>query len=280
MALEAQKDRAGARALWLQMVPLVGPQFQRPLLDLALGMNEERDGRLADVFAAGSTVRDPLVRAILLRNDAPPALLAQQTRAGVPDEERRIARYTLLYKDVMRGRYAAFAGDAALVAPKSPIPPGQVDPTGQEPDFTVVQWAGHKAGYICEDLGALAKALAAAPQKPHNLLCLGEFVRLNSLDGAALNKNAPANELGGGPTLFPGRTFARLDAYKALIADPKTPPDDRAYALYRAVYCFASTGNNRCDGQDAPQNVRAGWFHTLKSDYPKSEWAQALKYYW
>jgi hypothetical protein len=280
MALEAQKNHADARALWLQMVPLARPQFHRPLLDLALGMNEERDGRLADVFAAGSTVRDAQVRAILLRNDAPPALLAQQTRAGVPDLERRIALYTLLYKDVMRGRYAAFAADSALTAPKSPLPPDQSDPAGQEPSFKIVQWPGHEDGYLCEDLAALAKALAAAPQKPHNLLCLGEFVRLSSLDGDPLNKNAPADELGGGPTLFPGRTFARLDAYKALIADPKTPPDDRAYALYRAVNCYAPASVNECDGGGVERSVRAGWFHALKTDYPKSEWAQALKYYW
>jgi hypothetical protein len=280
VALEAQNDRAGARALWLQMIPLARPQFQRPLLDLALAMNEERDGRLAEVFAAASTVRDPQVREILLRNDAPPALLVQRTRSGAPDQERRVALYTLLYKDVMRGRYAAFAADSAIVVPKSPLQPDQIDPTGREPNFHIVEWPGHKAGYLCEDLRTLATALAAAPRKPHNLLCLGEFVRLNGLDGDALNKNAPADQLGGGPTLFPGRTFARLDAYRGLIADPKTPPDDRAYALYRAVNCFASSGNNRCDGEDVPQSERARWFHALKSDYPKSEWAQALKYYW
>ena len=67
MALEAQKNRAGARALWLQLIPLARPQFQRPLLDLALAMNEERDGRLAQVFAAGTTIRDPQVREILLK---------------------------------------------------------------------------------------------------------------------------------------------------------------------------------------------------------------------
>src|SRR6185312_3687229 len=72
MALEARGERAEARALWLQMIPLARPAFQRPLLDLALAMNEERDGRLAQVFAPGSTIRDPQVREILLRNDAPP----------------------------------------------------------------------------------------------------------------------------------------------------------------------------------------------------------------
>ena len=102
----------------------------------------------------------------------------------------------------------------------------------------------------------------------------------NGFDGDAMNKSAPADELGGAPTLFPGRTFARLDAYKALIADPKTPQDDRAYALYRAINCYAPSGANECDGKDVPPAERARWFHTLKSDYAKSPWAQALKYYW
>jgi hypothetical protein len=280
MAMEAQNDHAGARALWLQLVPLAQAQFQRPLLDLAVGMNEERDGRLAQVFAAGTTVRDPQVRAILLRNDAAPTLLTQQTRPGAPDVERRVALYTLLYKDVMRGRYAAYAADSALSVPKSPVPDGQVDPTGLEPNFKVLAWAGRQTGYVCPALGGLAKALAAAPQDPHDLNCLGDFVRLNGLDGDALNKNAPADQLGGGPTLFPGHPFARLDAYKALIADPKTPSDDRAYALYRAINCYAPSGNNECDGKDVPKAERAGWFHTLKTQYPKSAWALALKYYW
>src|SRR6201999_702364 len=86
LAMEAQKNFAGARGLWLQLIPLARPAFQRPLLDLALAMNEERDGRLAQVFAAGSPVRDPQVRKILLRNDAGPALLVQQGKAqGAPD---------------------------------------------------------------------------------------------------------------------------------------------------------------------------------------------------
>jgi hypothetical protein len=29
-----------------------------------------------------------------------------------------------------------------------------------------------------------------------------------------------------------------------------------------------------------PQSERARWFHVLKTEYAKSEWAVALKYYW
>jgi hypothetical protein len=281
LSLESQKDFAGARALWLQLMPLARPAFQRPMLDLALAMNEERDGRLAQVFAAGSPVRDPQVREILLRHDAGPALLAQQAKAtSVPDRERRTARYVLLYKDVMRGRYASFASDAALAVPAAPAPADPNNPASDEPDPKLFDWAGHAQGYICEDLRKLAKALAVAPGNAHNLLCLGEFARLNGLDGNGLNTSAPADELGGVASQFPGQTFTRLDAYKQLIADAKTPAADRAYALYRAINCYAPSGNNECDGRSVPKSERARWFHTLKGDYPKSEWATALKYYW
>jgi hypothetical protein len=218
------------------------------------------------------------VREILLTYDAPPPLLVQQVKAGASDRERRVALYALLSKDILRGRYAAFAGDSALLVPNAPAQPNPDDPMGAEPDLKVVRWTGHKEGYLCEGLSPLTRALAAAPQNPHNLLCLGEFVRLNGLDGMSVGP--PADQLGGAPTLFPGHTFARLDAYAALVADPKTPPDDRAYALYRAINCYAPAGNNECDGKGVPQSERARWFHTLKSDYPKSAWAQALKYYW
>jgi hypothetical protein len=278
MALEAQNNHAAARALWQQMLPLARPAFQRPLLELALAMNAERDGRLAEVFASGSTVHDPQVREILLKNGAPPAVLIQQVKTGATDRERRVALYALLSKDILRARYAAFAADSSLLVPAAPAQANPNDPMGAEPDLKVVRWTGHKEGYLCEGLSPLTRALAAAPQSPHGLLCLGEFVRLNGLDG--MSQPPPADQLGGAPTLFPGATFARLDAYKALIADPKTPADDRAYALYRAINCYAPAGQNECDGKGVPKAERARWFHTMKSEYPKSAWAQALKYYW
>ena len=281
LALGAQKNFAGARSLWLQLIPLARPAFQRPMLDLALAMNEERDGRLAQVFAAGSPVHDPQVREILLSRDAGPALLAQRINdQAAPGRERRTARYVLLYKDIMNGRYGSFAPDAALTAPKAEAPANPDNPAGAEPDPKLFDWSGHAQGYVCEDLARLARALAAAPNNAHDLLCLGEFARLNGLDGDSLNSGAPADELGGTPSLFPGHTFARLDAYKRLIADPKTPAGERAYALYRAINCYAPSGNNECDGAGVPQSERARWFHTLKSSYAGSEWAGALKYYW
>ncbi len=57
-------------------------------------------------------------------------------------------------------------------------------------------------------------------------------------------------ELGGTPSDFPGKPYARLETYRAIIADPKAAPPvaDKAYALYRAVRCYAPAGNNACGG--------------------------------
>jgi hypothetical protein len=281
LALEGQHDFAGARTLWLQLMPLARPAFQRPMLDLALAMNDERDGRLAAVFAADSPIHDPQVRDILLRNDAGPALLIKQIgNRGAPDRERRTARYVLLYKDIMRGRYAAFAPDLDLAPPATAAAPNPNDPLGAEDSPKLFDWAGATGDYVCPDLHALARALAAAPSNPHDLLCLGEFTRLNGLDGNALNTGAPADQLGGVASQFPGQTFGRLNAYEQLIADPKTPADARAYALYRAINCYGPSGQNECDGKDVPQKERARWFHLLKTDFAKSRWAAELKYYW
>ena len=53
-----------------------------------------------------------------------------------------------------------------------------------------------------------------------------------------------------------------------------------AYALYRAVNCYAPSGNNQCGGADVPQEQRRAWFQQLKRDYAGSQWAQKLRYYW
>jgi hypothetical protein len=281
LAMEAQKNWAGAQALWLQLMPLARPSFQRPMLDLALAWDREHAGKLGDVFVAASPVKDLDVRTILLQFDAGPGLLVTQVKtASAAGRERRTARYVLLYKDMMRGRYGAFASDMLLSAPAAPPSADPNNPDPNEFDQTLFDWPGAKTGYVCEGLRQVAQTLAANPAQSHGLLCLGEFARLKSLDGYTLDLPPTVDELGGAPSLFPGKIFSRLDAYEAVIADAKAPAADRAYALYRAVNCYAPSGQNECGGHDVAKSVRAGWFHTLKTSYPSSDWASALKYYW
>ena len=90
----------------------------------------------------------------------------------------------------------------------------------------------------------------------------------------------PAVELTSAPTQFAGVGVSRLDIYKAVIADAKAAPDLRAYALYRAVNCWAPSAYNSCDSTDAPKSQRKAWHDELKAKYRDSVWAQKLKYYW
>ena len=88
------------------------------------------------------------------------------------------------------------------------------------------------------------------------------------------------DELGGTPGQFPGRFLPRQGIYQTIIADAAAPADERAYALFRAVNCYAPAGYNDCGGDDVPVATRKAWFNQLKSRYPNSTWARQLRYYW
>ena len=64
-----------------------------------------------------------------------------------------------------------------------------------------------------------------------------------------------------------------------MLADPRTAGEERAYALYRSIRCYAPSGNNDC-GEEVPVAQRQAWFRQLKKDYPSSRWAKSLSYYW
>ena len=129
------------------------------------------------------------------------------------------------------------------------------------------------------------------PHDPHaerSLICLGEFMRIDSYDGVLRQDNPPAKpgtpavpvELSAVATQFPGIGISRLDVYKTIINDARAEPDLRAYALYRAVNCWAPSGSNGCDSSDAPKSQRKQWFEQLKTRYRDTVWASSLKYYW
>lgn len=85
---------------------------------------------------------------------------------------------------------------------------------------------------------------------------------------------------GGSQDLFAGKQRSRLDWYQQVIANPKAAKDDKAYALYRAINCYAPSGSNGCGSQDLPVSQRKTWFNTLKQQHGASQWAKQLKYYW
>ncbi|QPQ25962.1 MULTISPECIES: hypothetical protein [Lonsdalea] len=38
----------------------------------------------------------------------------------------------------------------------------------------------------------------------------------------------------------------RLDGYIEVTANPQAPPEDKSYALYRAIYGYSLSGYNSC----------------------------------
>jgi hypothetical protein len=281
MALEAQKD-AGARDHWLALLDAGTQPLQRPAVELALAMHDEQAGALDKVFATDSKITNPSIRELLLRNVANADLLRRQANdSSLPQHERDTALYVLLYKEMSRGRYAAFVQDVALVRADAPSEgyTGGLSTTEPPPLGVFVQTTT-LGDYGCGPLKETAAKLAKNAKAPKPLLCLADFMRANGFDQNQLDTQPAADQLGGTKSLFEGGAYARLDVYKALIASGKTPADDKAYALYRAVRCYAPAQINSCGGEDVPQEQRKAWFQQLKKRYPHSKWAKELQGYW
>ena len=283
LALEAKQDWKAAEALWLQLLPLAKQPLQRDQLELALAMNYERSGQLAKVFAADSPISAKQVRYILLRNVAGPDLLRQQIANASDPIERQSAQFVLLYKDLLRGQYATFADDlkqASLSDDKLGTSLGYTYTSGQT--LKLFQWNGDKAesGYACPSIAQIAATLQNEAKNPHALNCFGEFILRNGLDGMPLEQPRAAGSLGSTASDFKGETFSRLDGYKQVIANAKAPKTDKAYALFRAINCYAPAGYNSCGGEDVAPAVRKAWFRQLKSGFADTQWGKSLQYYW
>ncbi|WIF67938.1 hypothetical protein QN096_02040 [Metapseudomonas otitidis] len=276
LALEAKGDAEGAYALWQRLLQRQPSGLQRGQLELAIALNRSRVGQVDALFTADSPVRTAPIREILLRNVASADLLRRQAvDSAAPQRERDTALFTLLYKDLVFGDYAAFLKDQPLI----PSPTPKVE-DGNELAVGRFAWTGQQDGYACPSLTEVATRLQGNAKDAQAGNCLGEFIRTNGFDGFSLNTQPPKDELGGSASQFPGKPYSRLVGYMAVIDDAKASDDDRAYALYRAVNCYAPAGYNTCDGQDISKAQRKQWFQALKTRYAKSPWAEALKYYW
>ena len=292
MALAKARD-PNEVGFWRDLLGGASPRYERPLVEMGLAIRWQRDGQVAQIFAPGSPVTDTSIRSILLQRLATPAILRDSAKdAARPARERDIARFTLLYKDLNRGAYADFTKDLALVPANADSAEGLWDFTQQDVIpaglFRAGKWSD---GFACPAVAQTAATLARTPNDARARLCLGDFYRLNGFDGFSLfSAGKDAMALGHGPDGFPGRSLSRSDIYSAIIADKGAAPEHRAYALYRAVMCYAPSGYSNCGGPyrdyeamdagQAPKSDRKAWFTELKQRYPDSPWAKALRYYW
>ena len=289
-ALEAVGDR-NARGFWQQLLSGAESGYQRGLVEFALARNLERSDLVADVFAADSVIQTPVLREILLQYSAGPALLRRQAKDAVAvKRERDLALYVLLYRELTHRDYSAFLDDLKLVPADAKLAEpfynlSTENNYGYEVEPRPVSLGlftkfNETTAFGCPRLKQTVQTLASSPNDPRAQLCLGDYLRMAGFDDYWLDEQPEADSLGGQKQGFPGSKFSRLEAYKRIIADPSSSRENRAYALYRAVWCYGPAGKNSCGGEEVGQGQRAAWFRELKTRYPSSQWAQKLKFYW
>ena len=270
-----------ARDLWVKLLASAQKPLQRPVLEIALALHDEKNATIEKTFEPDSPVQDAHVRALLLAHIANAKLLRQQAsnpNAAIP--ERHIALATLLYKDITRGAYADFIRDFVI-----PPPPQIPDPDSQQiylnaPSIADFTWEGSTADFTCPSVLESAKKLALNSKNPTALLCVADFIRDKGFDYSDLDHPPLPGNIGGSPSQFPGKNFSRQHIYQIVMTDRKATKEDKAYALYRAVNCYAPSNNNTCGGEDVDVSQRKAWYKRLKSEFAASPWAKALHTYW
>ncbi len=282
MALAQLNDR-NEEGFWRDMIAGAKQPYQRPFVELGLATSLESKGQVDKVFEPDSLVQDQTIREILLQYSVGPDILRRaandQSRSA---HERQVALFTLLYKQLASGDYSDFLKDSRSI-PADAVINGYL--TMLHADENVPLGLFNKGivedEFSCPSLTATARSLAKNPKQQRARLCLGEFIRLNGFDYFSLSNRLPKEgALGSADSKFASDELVRQDIYKDIIADRRASKEDISYALYRAVYCYARTGNNSCGGESVDVSQRKAWFRRLKNGYPNSKWAMALKYYW
>ena len=279
-ALMAQKQWPAARDFWLKLLKLSQDAEQQQYVQSRLAATLVYSGNPEAIFAADSAITSLRYRSRVLKAVASPERLRQQASQGPNNEERTIALHTLLVRDLTENRFSDWLNDKKLAsAITSPV----IGKAFDDVNLSVFDWNGDaaEAGYVCRSLDKTVQVLSQNAEDAHALNCLGEFFRTtntrvdlwkesagNGLLEAAIHRKEPYGQ------------FDRQAYYQQVITSPKAEHEDKSYALYRAIMCYAPSGYNECGGTDVDKAQRKGWFSQLKTQYPGSPWAQKLKYYW
>jgi hypothetical protein len=272
LAFEKLQQWKDAESVWLNLSKHVKRNGQRAQLQLALLLNYERSGRLAEVFSPNSQFNNPKLHRILIKHAASDKLLKSiLQQETVSAEDKGTALKTLLYKLLVRSNY----DELSRIMDKYSIEEFQ-DVDG----LYNFKWKGQSdPQYVCSSLIETVHSLSENPKLPSSLNCLGEFFRLFEAEIDPGYKPLK-HHLGGTSDGFPEKTYSRLDYYLSVINNPASKGDAEAYALHRAIYCFATSGINHCGSQEIPQEQRRAWFQRLKLVYKNTSWAKQQKYYW
>lgn len=279
-ALMAQKQWPAARDFWLKLLKLSQDAEQQQYVQAKLAATLVFSGDTEAIFAADSAITNLRFRSRVLKTVVSPERLRQQASQGPNNEERTIALHTLLVRDLTENRFSDWLKDRKLA---SAITHPVLGKAFDDVNLSAFDWNGDAAetGYVCRSLNETVHVLSQNANDAHALNCLGEFFRTSNTH-VDLWKDSAGNDVleMAIHRKTPYGQFDRQAYYQQVIAAPKAEPEDKSYALYRAIMCYAPSGMNECGGADVDKAQRKSWFSQLKTQYPGSPWAQKLKYYW
>lgn len=279
-ALMGQQKWTTARDFWQTLLTLSQDNEQQQYVQAKLAATMVYSGDVAAIFAPKSTVTNLRFRSQVLKTQATPELLRQQAVHGPNNEERTIALHTLLVRDLTEHRFDDWLNDRKLA---SAITPPVIGEAFDDVNLSIFDWNGDSAesGYTCRSLNETITVLSKKAHDAHALNCLGEFFRTTQTH-VDLWKNSSGNDVleSAISRKEPFGQFDRQSYYQQVITSPTAEVEDKSFALYRAIMCYAPSGANECGGEEVDKRQRKGWFTQLKTQYPGSPWAQKLKYYW
>ncbi|WFX96381.1 hypothetical protein [Citrobacter braakii] len=279
-ALMGQQKWTTARDFWQTLLKLSQDNEQQQYVQAKLAATLVYSGDVAAIFAPESAVTNLRFRSQVLKTQATPELLRQQAVHGPNNEERTIALHTLLVRDLTEHRFDDWLNDRKLA---SAITPPVIGKAFDDVNLSIFDWNGDSAesGYTCRSLNETVTVLSKQAHDAHALNCLGEFFRTTQTH-VDLWKNSSGNDVleSAISRKKPFGQFDRQSYYQQVITSPKAEVEDKSFALYRAIMCYAPSGSNECGGEEVDKLQRKGWFTQLKTQYPGSPWAQKLKYYW
>jgi hypothetical protein len=248
--------------------PLLKDHFE-----LAQAQNLEASGNLKKIFEPDSIIHSPILRKRILRAAADTRLLEYVLdQKHIITSEKSIALAALLNKELLSKQYKSLLEHQQKYAT---LKLDNVDGL----DLLRNETISSKDNFTCQKWSKVLADLNSDKVPPQALLCLGE--RLRTLEDSFIKPLVPyKDELGKSDDNFNCKSLTRLPLYLAVIDNDSAKDDDKAFALRRALYCFATSGYNHCGTEEIPAEKRKDWFIKLKSEYKKSPWSIKQKYYW
>lgn len=279
-ALMAEKRWPQADSFWRHLLTLSQEAEQQQFIQARLTATLVLARKTDAIFAKDSVIRNLRYRSRVLKTQASLARLRQQAIHGLNEQERTIALHTLLIRDLTENHFRVWLADVKLIGE---ITPSVKSESFDDVDLSVFNWDGSSAvkGYVCPTLHKVVFSLSQNEHDAYALNCLGEFFRTtNARIDLYKDQNGNAGLEEALNRKDPYGQFDRQRYYQQVIASPAAKPEEKSYALYRVIRCYAPSGNSDCGGQQVSLAQRKKWFTLLKTRYPDSEWAMRLEFYW